>query len=90
MRVLARVSFQGIEGSPRINMAGLEDERLLTENEILGDKKAGRKGLVPVCKSTWRRGVKSGIYPKPVKVSTKRKAWKAGEIRALLESGTLP
>jgi len=40
--------------------------------------------LIPVCKSSWWNGVKTGRYPKPVKLSARCTAWKAEDIRALI------
>lgn len=42
--------------------------------------------MIPVSKSTWYRGIKSGIYPKPVRISTRASAWKMEEIIRCLES----
>lgn len=42
--------------------------------------------IFPVSKSTWWSGVKSGIYPKPVKLSANITAWKVEDIRALVRS----
>ena len=42
--------------------------------------------VFPVSKSTWWAGVKSGIYPKPVKLGQKMTAWRVEDIRALIES----
>ena len=39
---------------------------------------------VPVSRSTWLRGVKSGLYPEPVKVSMKLIFWRAADIEKLL------
>lgn len=41
--------------------------------------------IIPVSKSTWWTGVKSGRYPKPVKLSERCSAWRAEEIRDLVE-----
>lgn len=41
--------------------------------------------FVPVGKSTWWNGVKSGRFPKAVKLGPKTTAWKAEDIRQLLE-----
>lgn len=41
--------------------------------------------IIPVSKSTWWAGVKSGKYPKPVKLSERTTAWRVEEIRALIE-----
>uniref|UniRef100_C6E3Q2 Phage transcriptional regulator, AlpA n=1 Tax=Geobacter sp. (strain M21) TaxID=443144 RepID=C6E3Q2_GEOSM len=41
--------------------------------------------IIPVSKSTWWLGVKSGRYPSPVKLSERCTAWRAADIRALIE-----
>src|SRR5438094_344347 len=41
--------------------------------------------VIPVGKSCWWKGVKSGRFPKPVKLSARCTAWRAEEIRALIE-----
>jgi len=42
--------------------------------------------LIPVSKSTWWAGVKSGRYPQPVRTLGARiTAWRAEDIRALIE-----
>ncbi|MGB7768447.1 MAG: AlpA family phage regulatory protein [Verrucomicrobiia bacterium] len=40
--------------------------------------------LIPVGKSTWWAGVKSGRYPKPVKLSPNCTAWRAEDIYELM------
>lgn len=44
-------------------------------------------GPIPVSKSTWWAGIKSGRYPKPVKLSTRISAWRVEDIRAFIENG---
>jgi prophage regulatory protein len=41
--------------------------------------------LFPVCRSTWWAGVKSGRYPRPVKLAARITAWRVEDIRALIE-----
>ncbi len=41
--------------------------------------------VFPVGKTVWWEGVKSGRYPKPVKLSARCTAWKAEDIRELIE-----
>jgi prophage regulatory protein len=41
--------------------------------------------IYPVSKSTWWAGVKSGRYPKPVKLSPKITAWRTEDIHKLIE-----
>ncbi len=42
--------------------------------------------VVPVCKATWWKGVKSGRYPKSVKLSPRCTAWRAEDIRHLIQT----
>lgn len=53
--------------------------------QIVGDKKKGIPPLIPISKSAWWDGVKTGRYPAPVKLSPRVTAWKAQDIRALIE-----
>ena len=41
--------------------------------------------LIPVSKSTWWAGVKSGRFPQPVKLGPRITAWRAQEIWELIE-----
>lgn len=41
--------------------------------------------LIPVCKSTWWSGVRSGRFPQPVKLGERITAWRVEDIRALIE-----
>jgi predicted DNA-binding transcriptional regulator AlpA len=47
----------------------------------------GPIGPIPVSKSTWWAGVKSGRYPKPVKLGRRITAWRAEDIRKLIDDG---
>lgn len=42
--------------------------------------------VIPVGKSTWWAGVKSGRYPAAVKLGPRTTAWKVEDIRVLLET----
>jgi prophage regulatory protein len=42
--------------------------------------------LIPIGKSTWWAGVKSGRYPKPLKLYPNVSAWPVEQIRELIES----
>ena len=43
--------------------------------------------LIPVCRSTWWSGVRSGRYPKPTRALGRRiTAWRAEDIRALIKA----
>lgn len=40
--------------------------------------------LLPISKSTWLTGVKSGYFPKPVRLGKKITAWRVEDIRKLI------
>ena len=44
-------------------------------------------GPIPVGKSTWWEGVRSGRFPKPVKLGPRITAWRVEDIRALIKQG---
>jgi prophage regulatory protein len=44
-------------------------------------------GPIPVSKSTWWAGIKTGRYPKPVKLSARISAWRVEDIRAFIDAG---
>ena len=56
------------------NQAG---ERLLRLPEVLT--------MIPVCKSSWWLGVKTGRYPQPVRLGKRTVAWRYSDILALIE-----
>lgn len=43
--------------------------------------------LIPISRSSWWAGCKSGRFPPPVKLGPKTTAWRISEIRALIEEG---
>lgn len=66
----------------------LPAEGYLRLSQIIGNPKSNppTPPIIPVSKSTWWAGVKSGLYPKPVKTLGKRiTAWRVEDIRALIE-----
>ena len=44
-------------------------------------------GPIPVSKSTWWAGVRSGRFPKPIKLSRRITVWRVEDIRTLIERG---
>jgi predicted DNA-binding transcriptional regulator AlpA len=68
-------------------MNQLPENGFLRLRQIIGDPKRGIAPLVPVCAATWWNGVKSGRYPKSVKLSPRVTCWRVEDIRALIERG---
>ena len=58
-------------------------------SHIIGNSRAipPIPAIIPVSKSTWWAGVKSGRYPQPVKsLGLRITAWRVEDIRALIKS----
>lgn len=71
-----------------VDAASLPDLGFLRLRQIIGDKKASPPvaPLYPVSRSSWWAGVKDGRYPAPVKLGPRTTAWRATDIRALLQN----
>jgi predicted DNA-binding transcriptional regulator AlpA len=54
--------------------------------QIVGDRKKNIPPLIPIGRTTFLNGVKSGIYPKPVKLGERTTAWRVEDIRNLIHS----
>jgi len=52
--------------------------------QILGDRRKGIPPIIPISKSSWWAGVKTGKYPQPVKLSARCTCWHVEDIRALI------
>lgn len=52
--------------------------------QIIGNKKTNTPALIPIGRTSWLNGVKSGKYPKPVKLGDCTTAWCVEDIRALI------
>ena len=68
-------------------MNALPETGYLRLKQIIGSKKTGEPAIIPVSRSTWWAGVKSGRYPEPSRALGERiTAWHVDDIRALIES----
>lgn len=41
--------------------------------------------IIPMSKSSWYAGIKTGKHPKPVKLGERTAAWRVEDIKALIE-----
>lgn len=69
------------------NSNTLPETGFLRLPQIIGDRKANPPipAIIPVSKSTWWQGIKTGRYPKPVKLGERCTAWRVEDIRTLVE-----
>lgn len=72
-----------------MSAASLPETGFLREKQILGDRTKGVPPIIPVCRTAWWKGVKTGRYPKPVKLGPKTTVWRASDIRAFIEKGSV-
>lgn len=70
------------------NLPQLPQTGFLRISQILGNSKSNppTPPIIPVSKSAFWSGVKSGRYPKPVKLGVRTTAWRVEDIRAYIES----
>ena len=59
--------------------------------QILGNKKSNPQipPLIPISKSSWWSGIKTGRFPKPIKLGPRITAWRVEDIQALIKTGFL-
>jgi predicted DNA-binding transcriptional regulator AlpA len=67
-------------GRPKAEALALTGTGFVRLNQIIGPN-----GPIPVSKSTWWAGVKSGRFPKPVKLGPRTTAWRREDIHGLIE-----
>lgn len=65
-------------------------EGFLRERQILGDPlaKVHMPAIIPVSRSTWWRGVRSGRFPSPIKLGPRITVWRASDILALVSDSS--
>ncbi len=75
-------------GPKETQMAELPKTGFLRLSQIIGNtkRKSLEPCLIPVGKSTWWEGVKTGRFPKPVKLGPRITAWRVEDIKALIKS----
>jgi prophage regulatory protein len=71
-------------------MHKLPETGFLRIRQIIGDANAEPPipGIIPVGRSTWWSGVRTGRFPQPVKLGPRTTAWRVEDIRALIERAT--
>jgi hypothetical protein len=73
--------------NPASSRIALPNTGFLRLSQIIGNPKANPPlpPIIPVSKSTWWAGVKSGRYPPSVKLGPRITAWPVDSIRTLIE-----
>jgi predicted DNA-binding transcriptional regulator AlpA len=70
-----------------MKMHKLPETGYLRLPQIIGDPKADPPipAIIPIGKSTWWAGVKTGRFPTPVKLGPRITAWRVEDIRFLIQ-----
>jgi prophage regulatory protein len=73
-------------------MNAIPDAGYLRLAQIIGNPRANppTPPIIPVCRSSWWAGVKSGKYPRPIKLGPRTTVWRADDIRALIDRRGAP
>lgn len=76
-------------------LSDIDDNALLVAEELFnlperknkaGEVEPARRGILPVSRSTFYAGIAAGLYPKPIRLSKQKRAWRAGDIKAFIAS----
>ena len=60
-------------------------DSFLRLSNILGDERRKIPAIIPISKSSWWAGVKSGKYPQPIKLGPRTTVWRASDIQAIID-----
>ena len=68
-------------------MHNLPEVGFLRLSQIIGNPKAEPPipAVIPVSKSSWWAGCKSGRYPKPIRLGLRTAAWRVEDILKLIQ-----
>jgi predicted DNA-binding transcriptional regulator AlpA len=58
----------------------MTEDKLLRINQII-------PGILPISKTSWWNGVKSGLYPQPVKLGPRTTAWRESDVMRIVSQG---
>ena len=64
-------------------MSNTDMPRLLRLKQIIGDPKANPpiEAIIPISKSSWWEGVKTGRYPEAIKLGANTTVWREDDVR---------
>jgi predicted DNA-binding transcriptional regulator AlpA len=59
--------------------------KFLRLNDVIGNRKKGIPGILPMSRSSWYTGIAEGRYPAGVKLSERSVAWLEDDVLALVK-----
>ena len=71
-----------------MNNSKFEKKGYVRLTQIIGNPRAKPPipAIIPIGRSTWWEGVKSGRFPKPIKLGPRTTVWRVEDIEVLMES----
>lgn len=78
--------LSNINNAASKNFSQYDDAALLRLPQIIGNTEKGIKPLIAVSRSTFLMGVKSGLYPKPVRLGVRNVAWRYADLIEAIKS----
>lgn len=68
---------------------GIPATGFLRLTQIIGDMKVDPPvpAIIPIGRSSWWHGVRTGRFPQPVKLGPRTTAWRAEDIQRLIDEG---
>ena len=72
-----------------MHMSNMPETGFIRLSQIIGNPKAVPPipPIIPVCKTVWWQGVKTGRFPQPVKLGPRTTCWRVEDIRRLIAEG---
>ena len=69
-------------------MSNTDMPRLVRLKQIIGDPKANPpiEAIIPISKSSWWEGVKTGRYPEAIKLGANTTVWREDDVRRLIDN----
>lgn len=64
-----------------------DEDQLVRIESIVGNASKGIKGVIPISRSGWWHGVKTGRFPAPIKLSPRVTCWRKSDIKRIIKEG---
>ena len=68
-----------------MTIPNMPETGFLRLKDIVGDRKDRIPAIIPVSRSTWLAGVKTGRFPQSIKLSERITVWRVEDIKALID-----
>lgn len=62
----------------------LPNAGLVRIHQIIGDRRTGAPGVLPISRTTFYDRIKQGIYPEPIKLGSRIAMWRVEDVRRMI------